>query len=612
MTLVLPLEAKKSYELSTFDGAGSHVIDQDYAEKCLYSVKEEDEEFLLYALYEACGVRKENGSFSLDVQLSFPSEGKRVNRSYSMVCEQPQSDTVSAVQAGTTLCTDSDMEVPILQKLQPLNLNKSSVVPVWTVSIGKGQPMTLGEGIQKGYSFTNNDGYMMVGAAFTAEGVQAFGNGALHLVSLTLYYSPSLSRPIRINVLMICVSDLVTCNETSISLSVPHFSGTFAKLTIGTMQYYASQNYSDLSISTLGDSLKIIIPKGHPLFGTRECVPGGSNQYFLPKTTLSFKVGAELAMMLAKPTCPCPATALCKDGIMTVEVQSNITVPPLDLSTVRLRDPSCNPTTVSETSLLYNIPLSGCGTTLKVMNGELVYENEVRSLLGDRTVGVITRDSEFKLTLRCSYNESSDQQLDIHVNTLAPPASAIGQGDLVVVLRAYPDVQYSHPYGIQDYPVVKYLREPVYLEVQVLNRLDPNIKLALDDCWATGSSDPYSLPNWNIIVNGCEYEGDNDLTVFHPSSQYPGLQFPTHYKRFEVKMFTFVSKGLQLSNSIYFHCSTLICDLHKPDVEVCAKTCKSGVSVKRRPRGVESSASLHKGVVVSMAGCFSVSGADLM
>lgn len=228
-----------------------------------------------------------------------------------------------------------------------------------------------------------------------------------------------------------------------------------------------------------------------------------------------------------------------------------------------------------------------------------------------------------RLTVQCYYDHTADANLIVDVKTNAPPPPAMEQGDLIVVLRAYPgmvgsvciawlhnhvlpspkptlilvglfcitlwvhslshksfpfflDVLYRTPYRDQDYPVVRYLRDPLYLEVQVLNRLDPNIKLVLDDCWATGFPSPSSLPRWNIIVDGwvhkpqtvtgkpcrggflnlhpfsssCQYDGDNYMTVFHSMSKFLGIPFPSHYRRFEVKMFTFVSGGVVQTNSV--------------------------------------------------------------
>ncbi|KAJ8413685.1 hypothetical protein AAFF_G00081920 [Aldrovandia affinis] len=53
-----------------------------------------------------------------------------------------------------------------------------------------------------------------------------------------------------------------------------------------------------------------------------------------------------------------------------------------------------------------------------------------------------------------------------------------------------------------DYPVTKVLQDPVYVEVCILERTDPNIVILLEHCWATSTSSPLSLPQWSLLVDG--------------------------------------------------------------------------------------------------------------
>lgn len=64
------------------------------------------------------------------------------------------------------------------------------------------------------------------------------------------------------------------------------------------------------------------------------------------------------------------------------------------------------------------------------------------------------------------------------------------------------DQAYSSYYSDADYPVTKVLREPVYVEVHIMGRTDPNLVLNLGRCWATSSPEPQSMPQWDLLVNG--------------------------------------------------------------------------------------------------------------
>lgn len=61
---------------------------------------------------------------------------------------------------------------------------------------------------------------------------------------------------------------------------------------------------------------------------------------------------------------------------------------------------------------------------------------------------------------------------------------------------------YSSFYTPADYPITKMLREPIYVQVNILERTDPNIILNLEHCWATSTPSPHSLPQWDLLVDG--------------------------------------------------------------------------------------------------------------
>nr|XP_020636912.1 zona pellucida sperm-binding protein 4-like [Pogona vitticeps] len=261
-------------------------------------------------------------------------------------------------------------------------------------------------------------------------------------------------------------------------------------------------------------------------------------------------------------------TAHCTpDGRFSVAISRNATFPPLRLDSVHLvssqGQAGCLPISRTPMFTLFQFPLSACGTTFKEMGSQRVYENE---LLADREVmisqsGSITRDSEFRLTVRCSYSAEDSLPLGVQVAALPPPAAIAQRGPLTLEMRIAQDETYTSYFADADYPVVKVLREPVHLEVRLLGREDPALVLLLHDCWATPSANPLQKPDWSLLEAGCPYRGDNYQTRRVPVGADVGLPFPSHYQRFVVSTFTFVDDASRrmLTGPVYFHCSASAC-----------------------------------------------------
>lgn len=64
------------------------------------------------------------------------------------------------------------------------------------------------------------------------------------------------------------------------------------------------------------------------------------------------------------------------------------------------------------------------------------------------------------------------------------------------------EAAYRSFYSPEDYPIIKELRAPVYIEVHILDRSDPSLILNLEHCWATSTPNAHSLPQWDLLVDG--------------------------------------------------------------------------------------------------------------
>uniref|UniRef100_A0A3B3SI83 Zona pellucida sperm-binding protein 4 n=1 Tax=Paramormyrops kingsleyae TaxID=1676925 RepID=A0A3B3SI83_9TELE len=217
-----------------------------------------------------------------------------------------------------------------------------------------------------------------------------------------------------------------------------------------------------------------------------------------------------------------------RDGQFVLVVAKDSTVPQLDVASLSLLGGNaapCLPVATTNAFAIYTFPVTACGTVVKLDGDYVVYENRMTSSyeVGVGPLGSITRDSLYELLFQSA--------------------------------------AYTSYYQDSDYPITKVLRQPVYVEVRILNRTDPNLVLVLEDCWAAAGLDPLSLPQWSLLVDGCPYQGDKYQTTLVPVDGSSGLPFPTHYKRFIVKMFTFVDPASHPAVSLqgFIHCSVAVC-----------------------------------------------------
>ncbi|OWK57919.1 Zona pellucida sperm-binding protein 4 [Lonchura striata] len=221
-------------------------------------------------------------------------------------------------------------------------------------------------------------------------------------------------------------------------------------------------------------------------------------------------------------------TAHCTpDGQFSIAVSQDVTLPPIPLDSVQPASghgTSCVPVLTNNAFVVYQFPLYACGTTFQ------------------------DAYSCFFLLLNGSW------------------------------ISSVPDGSYTSYYTDSDYPVVKTLRDPVYAEVKILQRTDPNLILVLHHCWATPSINPQEQQQWPILVDRCPYAGDNYQTQLMPLSFTSGLLLPSHYQRFTLHTFTFMNPTSheKLFGLVYLHCSASVC--HRSLKESCITPCPPRVS----------------------------------
>ncbi|XP_041832760.1 uncharacterized protein LOC121634283 isoform X2 [Melanotaenia boesemani] len=284
---------------------------------------------------------------------------------------------------------------------------------------------------------------------------------------------------------------------------------------------------------------------------------------------------------------PLALTECFPNGTMTALAIKLESVPSLNPRHLTLKDPTCGPIHSNDHYAHFIFTVNSCGTTRKFLPNAMLYENEISLPEGIQkaTTGSDSEEPEYELKILCSYDINTSRAVAFNTRLRrSEPYAENSKGQLQIEMRLALDNSYSEFQQLEDYPIAKYLQQPLYFEVQ-LKSTNPQVSLELENCWATQDEDRNSQPRWNLIINGCPNPVDPYQVVFHPVWPDARVQYPSHFKRFEVQMFAFAESQDDLSSQLFVHCDAVICDAKNPLGGVCSGQCpnpENGTKGQRR------------------------------
>ncbi|XP_057679085.1 uncharacterized protein LOC130907710 [Corythoichthys intestinalis] len=272
---------------------------------------------------------------------------------------------------------------------------------------------------------------------------------------------------------------------------------------------------------------------------------------------------------------PLKTTVCHPNGTMNALAVKVESVPNLTPKWLTLKDKSCKPVFSDDRFAYFSFNVDSCGTSRTFLENYIMYQNEIGLYYNNKAPSYTSpTDPEYRQTVSCYYKVNATQTLTFGYKSRSTyPSAEIGLGQLDVQMRLAHDSSYYYFYKVEDYPVVKHLREPLYFEVELTRSNDPSLELILESCWATAHEDGNTLPSWDLIIDTCENKDDAYVTLFHPVVSDARVNIPSHFKRFSIKMFTFTKEDEILKDEIYIHCNAMVCDTNGDSEGLCRGQC---------------------------------------
>ncbi|XP_067017043.1 CUB and sushi domain-containing protein 3-like isoform X1 [Acropora muricata] len=242
---------------------------------------------------------------------------------------------------------------------------------------------------------------------------------------------------------------------------------------------------------------------------------------------------------------------------------------------VHLRYSSCK-ATENDTHLTISTLLNDCGTSVNETEDALLFWNELRvdAVIID---GVITRSHEIRLPFYCSYSRKKLVSLSFRPLGIYNGQEA-GYGNFTFRMAFFKSGSFVVPYSAADYPLQLRLNDYIYVRYSVESSAD--LVIMAENCRATKDGSFYSLPQYNIIQNGC---GRDTTMVYSYNSNRA-------YQEFRIKVFRFFNDY----SSIYFHCELLACHQSSTNSR-CRRGCLPGR--RRKKRAPDNSESTTKNIL---------------